>query len=112
MSYIELARTDGGTIHCGGEPPRSLPERCRGGSFVEPAVITGLPVDSRVNREEIFGPVVTVTPFRDAPDCLIGSSAVRQHIARNAAYWPIGQLETIGIGQTGRNLPFVYTVST
>ena len=26
-------------------------------------MITGLPVDCRVNREEIFGPVVTITPF-------------------------------------------------
>jgi aminomuconate-semialdehyde/2-hydroxymuconate-6-semialdehyde dehydrogenase len=39
-------------------------ERCRGGFFVEPTVIAGLDPASRVNREEIFGPVVTITPFR------------------------------------------------
>ena len=64
-SYIELARTEGGTVHCGGGPPPSLPERCRDGAFLQPTVITGLPVESRVNREEIFGPVVTVTPFKE-----------------------------------------------
>ena len=38
-------------------------ERCRGGTFIQPTVVAGLKVDSRVNQEEIFGPVVTVTPF-------------------------------------------------
>ena len=33
------------------------------GYFILPTVITGLPDDSRVNQEEIFGPVVTITPF-------------------------------------------------
>ncbi len=65
LAYIELARKEGGKILCGGAPPAKLPERCRGGWFVEPTVIAGLDPASRVNREEIFGPVVTVTPFRD-----------------------------------------------
>jgi aminomuconate-semialdehyde/2-hydroxymuconate-6-semialdehyde dehydrogenase len=64
-SYIALARSEGGRILCGGAPPARLPERCRGGFFMEPTVITGLGVGSRVNQEEIFGPVVTVTPFAD-----------------------------------------------
>lgn len=63
LSYIELAKTEGGAIHCGGGRARNLPERCKGGYFVEPTVITGLPVDCRVNQEEIFGPVVTIAPF-------------------------------------------------
>lgn len=66
LGYIELARKEGGRILCGGGPPaRSVSERCAAGFFVEPTVIAGLAPDSRVNREEIFGPVVTVTPFRD-----------------------------------------------
>ena len=45
--------------------PRRLPpnDRCSDGYFFPPTVITGLPVGCRVNREEIFGPVVTITPF-------------------------------------------------
>ncbi|MCH7591547.1 MAG: aldehyde dehydrogenase [Planctomycetes bacterium] len=63
LGYIELALADGGRIHCGGGVPESLPDRCKNGYFVEPTVITGLPPDCRVNQEEIFGPVVTITPF-------------------------------------------------
>lgn len=63
LDYITLAKEEGGRILCGGGVPANLPERCRGGYFVEPTVITGLAMDCRVNQEEIFGPVVTVTPF-------------------------------------------------
>jgi len=64
-SYIRLAKDEGGRILCGGRPPEDLPQRCRDGFFFEPTVITGLGVDCRVNQEEIFGPVVSVMPFRD-----------------------------------------------
>jgi len=62
-SYVALARAEAGTLHCGGERPSGLPARCRDGFFVAPTVITGIPMTCRVNQEEIFGPVVTVTPF-------------------------------------------------
>lgn len=67
--FIEQARSDGGKILCGGEPVR--PEgRCRDGWFLSPAVIENLPADSRVIREEIFGPVVTLQPFDSEADAL------------------------------------------
>ncbi len=61
--YVDLAREEGGTIATGGQSPEPPNERCRDGYFFPPTVITDLPVGCRVNREEIFGPVVTVTPF-------------------------------------------------
>jgi len=64
-SYLDLAREEGGDILCGGERPAGLPQRCRDGYFLEPAVIVGLGPQCRVNQEEIFGPVVTLLPFRD-----------------------------------------------
>ena len=64
-AYVELAREEGGRILCGGERPADLPRRCAEGYFLEPTVITGLGSECRVNPEEIFGPVVTVMPFRD-----------------------------------------------
>ena len=69
-SYIALARAEGGTVHCGGGRPAQLPPRCRDGYFLEPTVISGLPMSCRVNQEEIFGPVVTITPFRDEEEAM------------------------------------------
>jgi aminomuconate-semialdehyde/2-hydroxymuconate-6-semialdehyde dehydrogenase len=63
QSCIDLARSEGGTIRCGGGPPAMISERCRNGFFLQPTVITGLGCDCRTNREEIFGPVVTIMPF-------------------------------------------------
>jgi aminomuconate-semialdehyde/2-hydroxymuconate-6-semialdehyde dehydrogenase len=61
--YVDLAKEEGGTIALGGVAPTSINDRCQSGYFFAPTVITGLPVACRVNREEIFGPVVTITPF-------------------------------------------------
>ena len=61
--YVDLARQDGGKILCGGNAPETLNARCKSGYFYMPTVITDLGVGCRVNREEIFGPVVTITPF-------------------------------------------------
>jgi aminomuconate-semialdehyde/2-hydroxymuconate-6-semialdehyde dehydrogenase len=63
LSYLQLARAEGGTILCGGGPA-TVSGRCAGGYFVEPTVIVDLPPTCRVNQEEIFGPVVTITPFQ------------------------------------------------
>ncbi len=63
LSYLQLARDEGGVIRCGGKSARVDSPRCRNGYFIEPTVITDLSVEARVNCEEIFGPVVTVTPF-------------------------------------------------
>jgi aminomuconate-semialdehyde/2-hydroxymuconate-6-semialdehyde dehydrogenase len=68
--YLELARAEGGEILCGGGRPQNLPGRCRDGFFLQPTVIAGLPMACRVNQEEIFGPVVTVTPFRNEEEAI------------------------------------------
>src|SRR5213080_2021647 len=61
--YVNLAQKEGGKISLGGQVPESINDRCREGYFFAPTVITDLPVSCRTNREEIFGPVVTITPF-------------------------------------------------
>ncbi|HEY7424257.1 MAG TPA: aldehyde dehydrogenase [Gemmataceae bacterium] len=63
MSYIRLAEEEGGRILCGGESPASIGERCKDGFFLQPTVIVDLAPNCRVNQEEIFGPVVTITSF-------------------------------------------------
>jgi aminomuconate-semialdehyde/2-hydroxymuconate-6-semialdehyde dehydrogenase len=62
LSYIELAKQEGGTIACGGERVK-VDGWCASGYFVAPTVITGLSQSCRTNQEEIFGPVVTIMPF-------------------------------------------------
>ncbi len=62
-SYLALAREEGGTILCGGEPI-SPQGRCANGWFLAPAVIEGLSPACRTSQEEIFGPVVTLHRFR------------------------------------------------
>jgi aminomuconate-semialdehyde/2-hydroxymuconate-6-semialdehyde dehydrogenase len=62
MSYIELAKSEGGKILCGGNRVQ-LSGRCEKGYFIEPTVIVGLGHQCRTNQEEIFGPVVTIMPF-------------------------------------------------
>jgi aminomuconate-semialdehyde/2-hydroxymuconate-6-semialdehyde dehydrogenase len=69
--YVDLAQKEGGTVALGGSAPESPNERCKDGYFFPPTVITGLSVACRVNREEIFGPVITITPF-DNEDEVIG----------------------------------------
>src|SRR5438270_2046133 len=61
--YVDLAQKEGGKVTLGGSAPESINERCQSGYFFQPTVITDLPISCRTNREEIFGPVVTITPF-------------------------------------------------
>ena len=81
LSYVDLARSEGGTIACGGEPADPPNERCRGGFFLRPTVVTGLPPSCRTNREEVFGPFVTVAPFRDEDDAVAQANAVDYGLA-------------------------------
>ena len=76
MSYIDLAREEGGTILTGGNSV-AMDGRCSDGWFIEPTVIDGLPFDCRTNQEEIFGPVVTLTPFDTEEEVLGYANSVR-----------------------------------
>jgi betaine-aldehyde dehydrogenase len=66
VSAIERARIDGATIAFGGRRPASLDS----GYFIEPTVLTDISEDSYVWKEEIFGPVVCVKPFKDEDDAI------------------------------------------
>ena len=76
MSYIDLAREEGGTILTGGNSV-AMDGRCSDGWSIEPTVIDGLPFDCRTNQEEIFGPVVTLTPFDTEEEVLGYANSVR-----------------------------------
>src|SRR5438874_2806879 len=130
MFYVDLAQKEGGKIALGGSAPRPPNDRCRDGYFFKPTVITGLPVSCRTNREEIFGPVVTITPFDNeeevigyANDCEYGlaSSVWTQNLNRahrvaerisTGTVWvncwlvrdlrvPFGGMKASGVGREG-----------
>jgi aminomuconate-semialdehyde/2-hydroxymuconate-6-semialdehyde dehydrogenase len=79
LRYIELAKQEGGTIVTGGRRVD------RPGFFVEPTVITGLGCERRVLQEEIFGPVVTITPFEDEAEAVAFANSTRYGLS--ASLW-------------------------
>ncbi|MGL4859844.1 MAG: aldehyde dehydrogenase family protein, partial [Enterobacteriaceae bacterium] len=62
LSYYHKAREEGATVVTGGEE-WSLPGKLAQGAWVKPTIWTGLPEESVVIREEIFGPCVHLRPF-------------------------------------------------
>lgn len=66
VSAIDRARIDGATVAYGGARPAGL----NSGYFLEPTVLTDMSEDSYVWKEEIFGPVVCVKPFKDEDDAI------------------------------------------
>ena len=62
--YVDYAIKEGGEIISGGEIPK-LDEEYSSGWYYKPTVIEGLPQNSRLNQDEIFGPVVTLSKFND-----------------------------------------------
>lgn len=69
--YIQLAQEEGGELLCGGSVAAAPNARCAGGWFLQPTLIAGLAPACRTNQEEIFGPVVTVTPFDGDAEALL-----------------------------------------
>ena len=62
LSYIELAKEEGGKLLIGGNQVK-LEGRCENGYFIAPTVFENLSATCRTNQEEIFGPVATLAPF-------------------------------------------------
>ena len=75
LNYIRLAEEEGGTILCGGEAV-NLGGKFAKGYFLKPTVIEGLSYDCRTNQEEIFGPVVTIMPFKTEEEVLKYANSV------------------------------------
>ena len=69
LSYIELAKEEGGTVLTGGERV-ILDAPYEEGYYLRPTIIEGLPYNCRTNQEEIFGPVVTIAPFDTEEEAL------------------------------------------
>jgi aminomuconate-semialdehyde/2-hydroxymuconate-6-semialdehyde dehydrogenase len=76
LSYIELAKEEGGTILTGGERV-ILDAPYQDGYYIRPTVIEGLEYNCRTNQEEIFGPVVTIAPFDTEEEALMMANSTQ-----------------------------------
>jgi len=72
-SYFDIAREDGATIAAGGKRHARL----GGGHYVTPTLVTKARSAMRIAQEEVFGPVLTVIPFKTEADALEIANSVR-----------------------------------
>ena len=88
LGYVEDARSSGGTVVTGGA--RASEGRLAQGNFVRPTVLADVPPESRAIREEIFGPVLSVSSFREPEEAV-----------REANRTPYGLLATLWTRELG-----------
>ncbi len=67
---IDQAVSEGGKVLAGGVQPKDLPSEMAQGYFLRPTVVADLSQCSEIHQEEIFGPVVTVQPFKYAHEAV------------------------------------------
>jgi aldehyde dehydrogenase (NAD+) len=73
LSYIEIAKAEGATCVLGGKARRDI----GAGQFVEPTIFTHVDNKMRIAQEEVFGPVLSVIPFKDVDDAIrIGNDVI------------------------------------
>jgi len=76
MSYIEIGKGEGRLL-AGGGRAEGFPT----GNFVAPTVFADVKPDARIFQEEIFGPVVAITPFKDDAEALELANNTRYGLA-------------------------------
>jgi 5-carboxymethyl-2-hydroxymuconic-semialdehyde dehydrogenase len=86
-SYFEIARQDGARIAVGGQPF----DGPGGGHYVQPTLVTGATSQMRVAQEEVFGPFLTVIPFKTEAEAV--------EIANSVQYGLTGYVWTKDMGR-------------
>lgn len=76
MSYVERGKGEGRLVAGGGRP-----DGLETGNYVSPTVFADVPPDASIFQEEIFGPVVTITPFDTEDEALQLANDVKYGLA-------------------------------
>jgi len=79
MGYIEAGRTEGAKLVCGGERVGNR------GYFIQPTVFADVEDDMKIAKEEIFGPVMTIIPFKSLDEVVTRANRTEYGLA--AAVW-------------------------
>ena len=75
LKYIDIATSEGATAVLGGR--RASAPECGDGWFVEPTIFRGVRNSMRIAQEEVFGPVLSIIPFKDEEEAIaIGNDIV------------------------------------
>ncbi len=77
MSYVEIGKSEGRLLAGGGRPEHLGEE----GNYVAPTVFADVAPDARIFQEEIFGPVVAITPFDTEEEALSLANNTRYGLA-------------------------------
>ncbi|MEZ4840074.1 MAG: aldehyde dehydrogenase [Flavobacteriaceae bacterium] len=83
LSYIEIAKKEGNNILCGGN--QITLEGYENGYYMQPTVIEITNDECSINQEEIFGPVVTIMPFKTEEEVLQMANKVKYGLS--ATLW-------------------------
>jgi len=92
MGYIDSGRSEGATLVCGGERVGNR------GYFIQPTVFADVQDDMKIAQEEIFGPVMSVIPFKNLDEVVTRANRTNYGLA--AAVWTrdIGKAHAIANG--------------
>ncbi|BAS28011.1 2-hydroxymuconic semialdehyde dehydrogenase [Limnochorda pilosa] len=93
LGFVERARARGARV-TGGER-LSLPGPLGDGNFISPAIVTGAGTEDEICQQEVFGPVVTVAPFRTEEEVIAWANGTRYGLSAVVQTGDVGRAHRV-----------------